>query len=59
VDPVSLTKERERILETKVTRREYFLLVEREEMMITVAVMKSQTKEGCGILKAAGKLICP
>ena len=57
MDPVNWTKERERTLGTKVVRRDYYLPVEVEETMIT-AVMKSQTKESCDILKVTEKLMC-
>ncbi len=58
VDPVSLTKERERILGIKIVRRKYYLPVVGEETMIA-AVMKSQIKESCDTLKAAEKSMCP
>ena len=58
MDPVSLIKKRERILETKVTRRKYYLLVEMEETRMAAAVMKSQTKGSHGILKPAENLKC-
>ena len=58
-DPVSLIKEKERILGTKVARREYHLSVEGKETIIATVVRKSQTKESRGILKVTEKLICP
>jgi len=57
VDLISLIKEKERTLRTKVVSGKYHLVVVVKETVITVAVavMRNQTKGNLGILKPVEK----